>query len=162
MAETVNQSNEGVVARISVLEEKVHALSILMVERFKSLDMAITATLNSTEKSLAAAITTQDRLTSGAFTAAKEALKEAQMQLIEYKHASNEWRETLTDLIAKGMLRPEIEALLRAERDRGDLMGNRITELEIARGEQAGKAAAYASVAGGIGIIAAVVGHFWH
>jgi hypothetical protein len=55
------------------------------------------------------------------------------------------------------------------ERERGeyvpriehDLLAGRIKELEIARGEQTGKSAAYASIAGFIGIVAAIIGHYW-
>jgi hypothetical protein len=42
-----------------------------------------------------------------------------------------------------------------------DVLAERIKALEIARGEQMGKSAAYASIAGFIGIIAAVIGHYW-
>ena len=42
-----------------------------------------------------------------------------------------------------------------------DLLAERIKELEIARGEQMGKAAAYASIAGFIGVAASLLMHFW-
>jgi hypothetical protein len=42
-----------------------------------------------------------------------------------------------------------------------DVMAERIKVLEIARGEQTGKSAAYASIAGFIGIVAAIIGHYW-
>lgn len=40
-------------------------------------------------------------------------------------------------------------------------LADRVKELEIARGEQSGKAAAYASLAGLVGIGAGIVLHFW-
>ena len=42
-----------------------------------------------------------------------------------------------------------------------DLLAERIKNLEISRGEAQGRAAAYASIAGFIGIVASVVMHFW-
>jgi hypothetical protein len=162
MAETVNQSNEGVVARVSVLEEKVTALTILMTDKFNSFDVAMVLATSTVEKTLSAALVSQDKLTTAAFQAAKEALKEAQGQLAEYKSSSNEWRATLTDLISKGMLRPEIESLMRAANDKEGLLEKRVNSLEITRGEATGKAAAYASIAGFIGVVAAIIGHFWH
>jgi hypothetical protein len=37
----------------------------------------------------------------------------------------------------------------------------RVAALEIARGEQMGKAAAYASIAAFLGVVAAIIGHYW-
>jgi hypothetical protein len=47
------------------------------------------------------------------------------------------------------------------DRKEHDLLADRIKDLEIARGEQTGKSAAYASIAGFIGVVAAIIGHYW-
>lgn len=51
-----------------------------------------------------------------------------------------------------------VDYVLRREHD---LLADRIKSLEIARGEQSGKAAAYASVAGIVGIVAGIIMHYW-
>jgi hypothetical protein len=92
-------------------------------DRFDSAEKAVMAALATQEKALAAALVSADKLTSAAFVAAKEALAEAQTQLVAYKATANEWRGTLNDLISKIMPRPEIEATLIG-------LGARITTLE--------------------------------
>ena len=54
--------------------------------------------------------------------------------------------------------RERADFVLRKEHD---TLAERIKELEIARGEQTGKSAAYASIAGFIGVVAAIIGHYW-
>ena len=53
------------------------------------------------------------------------------------------------------------ERNLYVPRKEHELLAAQVKVLEIARGEQMGKAAAYASIAGFIGIAAAIVGHYW-
>jgi dGTP triphosphohydrolase len=82
--------------------------------QFLAAKEAVAAALAAAEKAVSAALVAQDKLTSAAFVAAKEALAEAQMQLTAYKASANEWRATLSDLIATIMVRKEVEALFTA------------------------------------------------
>jgi dGTP triphosphohydrolase len=79
--------------------------------QFQAAKEAVAAALAAAEKAVAAALVAQDKLASEKAQAAKEALAEAQVQLTLYKAQSNEWRNTLNDLISKLMLRPEIVGL---------------------------------------------------
>jgi dGTP triphosphohydrolase len=79
--------------------------------QFQAAKEAVAAALAAAEKAVAAALVAQDKLASEKAQAAKEALAEAQVQLTLYKAQSNEWRNTLNDLISKLMLRPEITGL---------------------------------------------------
>ena len=112
------------------VETLVTELEKRMDAQFLAAKDAVAAALAAAEKAVAAALVSSDKLTSAAFIAAKEALAEAQTQLAAYKAASNEWRSTLTDLIAKGMLRPEIESLIKALNDKFDGLDKRIAALE--------------------------------
>jgi hypothetical protein len=105
-------SEKSSVSLRSYLENSIAELAKRTDAQFAAMDKAIAAALASAEKAVAAALVAQDKLTSAAFAAAKEALMEAQTQLVAYKASSNEWRGTLTDLISKVMTRQEIEALL--------------------------------------------------
>jgi len=96
------------------VELLVAGLEKRMEGKFAEAKDAIAAAMAAAEKAVAAALVAADKLTSAAFISAKEALAEAQTSLAAYKEAANEWRETLNDLIAKMMLRPEIEAADRA------------------------------------------------
>ena len=62
----------------------------------------------------------------------------------------NKFREQLNQERAEYVLRRE-----------HDVLAERTKALEIARGEQSGKSAAYASIAAFIGIAAGVIMHFW-
>jgi hypothetical protein len=99
-------------------------------DKFLAAKEAVGTAMVAAEKGISAALLAQDKLTQQAFTSAKEALKEAQIQLAEYKAASNEWRDTLTDLIAKGMLRPEVEALFKASNEKFELVVERLGKIE--------------------------------
>jgi hypothetical protein len=134
-------------------------------EKFLSAKEAVGTALTAAEKAVQAALVAQDKLTTAAFVAAKEALKEAQLQLAEYKTASNEWRATLTDLIAKGMLRPEIEALLKAATEKSEIVSARVSALESKAARGAGEASAAESSrehrywsGGNAAAVAAIVG----
>jgi hypothetical protein len=99
-------------------------------EKFLAAKEAVGTAMIAAEKAVSAALVASDKLTSAAFIAAKEALKEAQVQLAEYKAASNEWRATLTELIAKGMLRPEIDALFKSASEKLSLLEARVAKME--------------------------------
>jgi O6-methylguanine-DNA--protein-cysteine methyltransferase len=83
--------------------------------------------------------------------AAEKATQVAFAALEAWKVSANEWRQALNDQRADFVTRREI-----------DVTEKRVNVLEVARGEQMGKAAAYASIAGFIGVVAAIVGHYWH
>jgi hypothetical protein len=111
-------------------------------EKFLSAKEAVGTAMVAAEKAVSAALVASDKLTSAAFIAAKEALKEAQIQLAEYKSSSNEWRATLTDLIAKGMLRPEVEARFLAATEKTEQLASRVSALEKKAEHGAGEASA--------------------
>ena len=60
--------------------------------------------------------------------------------------------------VRKEVLQDRAEFVPRREHD---LLGERIKSLEISRGEAAGKAAAYASIAGLLGVASSILLHFW-
>ena len=99
-------------------------------DRFLAAKEAVGTALVTVEKATSAALVAQDKLTSAAFVAAKEALAEAQVQLTLYKAQSNEWRNTLNDLIAKLMLRPEIVGLFNAVEKAHEELKGRVGDLE--------------------------------
>lgn len=110
--------------------------------QFLAAKEAVAAALAAAEKAVAAALVAQDKLTTAAFIAAKEALAEAQVQLTLYKAQSNEWRNTLNDLIAKLMLRPEIVGLFTASEKALEELKSRVQTLEGSGQYGLGKAAA--------------------
>jgi hypothetical protein len=79
-----------------------------------------------------------------------EATKIASAVLEAWKVNANEWRQALND--------QRINVPSRREHDALD---DRVKDLEVAGGNQAGKAAAYASMAGAAGVLAAIIGHYW-
>jgi hypothetical protein len=88
----------------------------------------------------------------------KEALKVASVDVDRRLEAHNRFREQIE--------KERGEYLTKELYDREHLsLANRVKELEISRGEQAGKAAAYAAtfafIAALLGIMAAIVGHYW-
>jgi hypothetical protein len=98
--------------------------------QFLAAKEAVAAALAAAEKAVAAALVAQDKQTNAAFLAAKEALAEAQVQLTLYKAQSNEWRNTLNDLIAKLMLRPEITQMFASGEKSLEELKYRVGELE--------------------------------
>jgi predicted nucleic acid-binding protein len=103
--------------------------------------------MNAAEESLEVRLARQEERV----VAAEKATQLAFAALEAWKVSANEWRAALSDQRADFVTRREIDVLER-----------RTNVLEIARGEQMGKAAAYASIAGFIGVVAAIVGHYWH
>src|ERR1700691_3659821 len=81
---------------------------------------------------------------------AKEALKLASDEINRRLTEMNNFREQLQQERNNYVPRTEHE-----------LLAERLKILEIARGEAMGKAAAYASIAGFIGVAAAMIGHYW-
>jgi hypothetical protein len=104
-------SEKSTVSLRQYLENAISELGKRTDARFEAADKALAAALVTAEKAVAAALVSQDKLTSANFVAAKEALAEAQIQLTAYKASANEWRATLSDLIATIMVRKEVEAL---------------------------------------------------
>jgi hypothetical protein len=83
-------------------------------------------------------------------TAAEKATQLAFAALEAWKNSANEWRGALNDQRQNVPTRREHDGL-----------EERVKNLEVAGGNQAGKAAAYASMAGAAGVLAAIVGHYW-
>jgi hypothetical protein len=84
----------------------------------------------------------------------KEAIRIAAVDVDRRLEAHNKFREQIE--------KERGEYLTRDLYDREhSSLANRVKELEITKGEQMGKAAAYASIAGFLGIVAAIVGHYW-
>lgn len=118
--------------------------------QFKSVRESLATALIVAEKASQAAMVAQDKQTTAAFTASKEALIEAQVQLTAYKAQSNEWRATLNDLITRLMMRPEVLALVGASdkaisdlrrymEDKFDQNTKRIAALELALSKESGR-----------------------
>jgi predicted nucleic acid-binding protein len=103
--------------------------------------------MNAAEESLEVRLARQEERV----VAAEKATQLAFAALEAWKVSANEWRAALSDQRADFVTRREV-----------DVLEKRTNVLEIARGEQMGKAAAYASIAGFIGVVAAIVGHYWH
>lgn len=116
------------------LEQSLESLDRITQERFSAIENKLMAALEATEKSFNAALQASNKNTATIFQANKEALYEAQSQLTQYKLASNEWRGTLNDLIAKIMLRPEIEKGILDTRSSFDIkldsLDKRVQQLE--------------------------------
>lgn len=83
-------------------------------------------------------------------SAGDKALAISSVDMSRRLNEMNQFREQLNQERAEYVLRRE-----------HDLLADRLKILEIARGEQTGKAAAYASIAAFIGTGAAVILHFW-
>jgi uncharacterized protein YydD (DUF2326 family) len=86
--------------------------------------------------------------------ACEEKVEAAYAELNRRLGEMNEFRNQITNERGE-YLRKEIY-----EREHNTL-SDRVKDLELSRSEQLGKAAAYASIAGFIGIVAALIGHFW-
>ena len=123
-------SEKSTVSLRQYIESLIAELSKRLDAQFQSAEKAVGTALAAQEKALNAALASADKLTAAAFVAAKEALAEAQTQLVAYKAASNEWRSTLTDLIAKIVTRQEIESLFTSVNKDISELAKRIALLE--------------------------------
>jgi len=94
MAETVNQSNEGSVARISVLEERVSGVKEVMDERDRRYESRFTA---------------MDEKTSLALNSSEKAVTKAEVAQEKRFDNTNEWRAAMQDRDRNQMPRVEIE-----------------------------------------------------
>jgi len=68
-----------------------------------------------------------------AFNAAERAAEKTEMALKEYKMASNEWRDTVKDLVSKMITRPDVERELK-------VLENQIADLREYRSKIEGRA----------------------
>lgn len=123
-------SEKSTVSLKVYLENSLRELEKRVDQQFLAAKEAVGTAMVAAEKAVSAALVAQDKQTQAAFIAAKEALAEAQVQLTLYKAQSNEWRQTLTDLIATLMLRPEIVATFKALESRIDSLASKIDSLE--------------------------------
>jgi len=94
MAETVSQSNEGTVARISVLEERVASIKVVIDER----DLRYMALFRAMEEKTSLALTSSDK-----------AVTKAEIAQEKRFDNTNEWRSAMQDRDRNQMPRVEIE-----------------------------------------------------
>jgi hypothetical protein len=154
MAETVNQSNEGTIARISVLEERVRATEKLMDERDRRYMDRFTA---------------MDEKTSLALTSSKEAVQKAEIATEKRFDSVNEFRGQLKDQAFTLLPRIEAEGRFGAQDDKLSSMAKDIISLRESRSEGAGahgqrsesRQVSQWLIALVTGLVMALVLHFW-
>ncbi len=127
---------------ISKLEEcEKHTASLR--ERMDSLGRLYDERHLAAKEAVAAALASQDKLTSQAFSAAKEAIQKAETAQGEYNIRSNEFRGQLADQAKELMPRRETESLigqLREQHDRiRDELRTSIADLRESRSEIGGR-----------------------
>jgi hypothetical protein len=145
MAETVNQSSEGSVARISVLEERVRALTQLVDER----DRLYMEKFKASETAVGAAIIASDKQTAQNFAASEKAISKAEEAQREYNIRSNEFRGQLDDQAKRLMPREEAQINFKAQDQKLESVkenfSKEIASLRESRSEGGGAARASAS-----------------
>ncbi len=89
-----------------------------------------------------------------AFNSSERAAEKTEMALKEYKTASNEWRDTVKDLVSKMITRPDVERELKQ-------MEARIAELRESRSETGGQKSGikegWGYAVGAVGLILIVI-----
>jgi hypothetical protein len=139
MAETVNQSNEGSVARISVLEERVRALAQLVDER----DRLYMVKFQASETAVSAAITASDKQTAASFASSEKAIAKAEEAQREYNIRSNEFRGQLDDQAKRLMPREEAQINFKSQDQKLESIkenfNKEVASLRESRSELSGK-----------------------
>lgn len=154
MAETVNQSNEGTVARVSVLEERVTSLKNIIDER----DLRYTERFKAT-----------DEKTGLALTASEKAVTKAENATEKRFDSVNEFRGSLKDQASTLLPRAEAEAKFKAYDDKVEDLKKDIASLRETRSATSGKERKQVEDMGlfqwAIGLLiligGVIVGHFW-
>lgn len=135
MAETINQSSEGSVARISVLEERVRALTQLVDER----DRLYMVKFQASETAVTAAITASDKQTALSFASSEKAISKAEEAQREYNIRSNEFRGQLDDQAKRLMPREEAQTHFKAYDDKLEDIKDNVANLRESRSNSEGK-----------------------
>lgn len=135
MAETINQSSESILTKISVLEERVRALTETVDDRYRY----YISQFKAAEVAVSAALIAQDKLTVSSFASSEKAIAKAEEAQREYNVRSNEFRGQLDDQAKTLLPRAEANTQFNALSDKIEDVKEQVGKLREFRGEFIGK-----------------------
>ncbi len=112
---------------------KVEALGLLVDERFKGSDRFHETILNEKIERIEQRFILNEKAVDNAFVTAREALAKAETASIAGFQKSNEWRESLNDVMQTRLARSEFDAEHKSLTEKVDVLSSRLDAYQGAR-----------------------------